>query len=75
MCRNLSNLADQGIKIIGDGDPAVDGSNITFGCLLEFVPFTSTCMKNGEWVPDPEDIELNCSGESPLLYFYTYNII
>ena len=61
-------MADQGIKIIGDSDPAVDGSNITFGCLFEFVPFLSTCMKSGYWVPDPEDIELNCSGQSSGLY-------
>ena len=58
-----SNPAKEYIRIMGYSDPAIHGSNITFGCLSEFVPYTSTCMGNGEWAPDPEDFELNCSGQ------------
>ena len=68
-CGNLAIPADEGIKIIEYSDPAVNGSNVTYGCLLDFVLYTSICM-NGEWAPNPEDFELNCSGHTLALYVF-----
>ena len=50
---------DEHVKIMGYSDPAVKGSNISFGCSsgLEFT--TATCMRNGEWEPDPRELECN----------------
>ena len=49
--------------MIGYEDPALEGEIITFTCLLglEFSgPISSMCMRNGEWDPDPG--EVNCTG-------------
>ena len=57
-CKNPATT-DEHVRIMGYYDPAVEGSNITFGCSpgLEFT--TSTCMRNGEWEPDPRERECN----------------
>ena len=42
------------------GHPGVEGSIATFSCppgLVLIGPNTSTCMKNGEWEPDPRELE------------------
>ena len=46
--------------VMGYTDPALEGQNIIFACP----PFqtlngsnSSTCMGNGEWEPDPRDVE------------------
>ena len=52
-----------------DGDPPLEGTNITFSCLPELIltgPGTSTCMGNGEWEPDPREVE--CKGNSMYLF-------
>ena len=44
-------------------DPALEGDNITFTCPTGAIlngPNSSTCMGNGEWEPDPR--EVNCTG-------------
>ena len=49
-------------------DPAIEGTTVTFECPPEYIligPNTTTCMGNGEWKPDPRDVE--CKG--------IYNII
>ena len=47
------------IKIVGYSNPAVEGSNITFGCSSGLELITSMCMGNGEWEPDPGEIKCN----------------
>ena len=49
--------------VMGYTDPALEGQNITFACP----PYqtlngsnSSTCMGNGEWEPDPREVE--CTG-------------
>jgi hypothetical protein len=45
-------------------DPAREGLNITFACPPGQIlngSNTSTCMGNGEWRPDPGEVE--CTGE------------
>ena len=38
----------------------VEGASVTFACppgLMLSGPNTSTCIGNGEWEPDPRDVE------------------
>ena len=44
-------------------DPALEGQNITFTCPPRQIlngSNSSTCMMNGEWEPDPREVE--CTG-------------
>ena len=50
--------------VMGYTDPALEGQTITFACP----PYqtlngsnSSTCMENGEWEPDPREVE--CTGK------------
>ena len=57
--------------MLGYREPAVEGSKIFLICPteLELVGTrTSTCAANGQWKPDPR--EVNCKGES--LYMSQY---
>ena len=48
--------------------PALEGTNITFSCppgLILTGPNTSTCMRNGNWEPNPQRVK--CLGEITLL--------
>ena len=49
-------------------DPALKGENITFTCLSGAIlngPNSSTCIGNGEWEPDPREVE--CTHERELV--------
>ena len=54
------------MTVIGYTDLALEGANVTFTCssglsdLLPTEPTVSTCMSNGQWSPDPREIE--CKG-------------
>ena len=44
-------------------DPALEGAVLSFDCPPQHVligPNTTTCMGNGEWEPDPREVE--CKG-------------
>ena len=52
------------------------GSNISLNCHTEYVlngPNTSTCLENGEWVPDPK--EAQCEGMYTCKNHYDYDLI
>ena len=52
-------------EFIGYSDPAVEGTSVYFSCHLELVltgPNISTCVRNGEWEPDPREVE--CRGNN-----------
>ena len=52
---------DSSVMSLGYSSPAVEGEDVTFSCpsgLILSGSNTSTCMRNGEWEPDPEGI--NC---------------
>ena len=57
--------AQDNIQVIGYSDPALEGTVVTLECsspnLVHMGPNTTTCMGNGEWEPDPRD--MNCAGE------------
>ena len=51
------------VIIEGYEDPALEGENITFNShsgLIVVEPESATCVRNGEWEPDPR--EANCTG-------------
>ena len=56
------------ITIIGYVDPALEGATLAFECPPQYIligPNTTTCMGDGEWEPDPREIE--CKGMWNLL--------
>ena len=58
---------DNGSMIIGYMGPAVEGTTVSFVCPPQYAlngPNTTTCMGNGEWEPDPREVE--CKG----IYYY-----
>ena len=58
-------MTDDRVRVVLDNDSALVGTNATFECLsgLAFSgpSYISTCMENGEWEPDPSQIE--CIGK------------
>ena len=53
--------------------PVVEGTNVIFGCSNGLVlsgPNVSTCMENGQWVPDPSEVK--CKGI--IIFRLLYNI-
>ena len=57
-------LVNNDIRIVGYKDPALEGDQIAFTCPSGHEPNgskSSTCMGNGEWEPDPR--EVNCISE------------
>ena len=48
--------------MIGYKDPAMEGATVIFYCPPQYIltgPNTTTCMGNGEWEPDPREVECN----------------
>ena len=46
--------------IVGYEDTALEGENITFTCPTGAIltgPNSSICVENGEWEPDPREVE------------------
>ena len=57
-------LTNNDVQVMGYEDPALEGESIAFTCLfgLELSgSSSSTCMGDGEWEPDPR--EVNCTGD------------
>jgi hypothetical protein len=53
------------VLVMGYGEPALEGMNITFLCPLNYLLVgtnMSTCAGNGEWEPYPKDVE--CIGKT-----------
>lgn len=56
-------ITDAMISITQYTEPAIEGSIVLFGCPSGLVltgPNSSTCIRNGEWEPDPD--HTNCNG-------------
>ena len=61
-CRHPTEQVDDAVRVIGFTEPAVRGTNVTLTCppgLVLTGPDNLTCMGNGEWEPDPKDVECN----------------
>ena len=53
---------------VGYVDPVLEGQNIIFTCPSGQIlngSITSTCMENGEWEPDPQEVQ--CIGVLELI--------
>ena len=62
-CSNPMVLVTNNVRITGYEDPALEGEVITFTCSFGLElngPISSSCIGNGEWEPDPR--EVNCIG-------------
>ena len=52
-------------------EPAMEGATLTFKCSPQYVltgPNITTCVGNGEWEPDPGEME--CNGKILLATLY-----
>ena len=66
-------MIDGSVRAFLDTDPPVKETNATLNCLPGLVlrgPYISTCMGNGEWEPDPREVE--CLGKVSCIYMYYY---
>ena len=58
-------MIDDSVSVLLDNEPAVIETNATFSCLPGQTfsgPYRSTCMENGLWEPDPQEVT-ECIGE------------
>ena len=67
------------LSVIGDVQdlmPVMEGAIVSFNCCSEFIltgPNSSMCMRNGEWEPDPREVECRQKGLSIYVTsFYNY---
>ena len=65
----FNNSLGSSLYVLDLNEPAVNitvGTTVSFNCsvigqvLVE--PNTKTCMVNGEWIPDPSLLQMNCKG-------------
>ena len=59
-CDDLLMLIHSDVIVMGYEDPALEGENITFTCPTGAMltgSNMSICVENGEWEPDPRDVE------------------
>ena len=54
------------LYILDYNEPAIVGTTVSINCLhpgeVLVGPNTATCMDNGQWVPDPNQLQMNCKG-------------
>ena len=54
--------------------PVMEGINVSFSCNSSHIlrgPSSSTCMRNGEWEPDPMEVE--CRGNDNTILYHNYH--
>ena len=59
----FQDVDNDSVIIEGYIEPSFEGAILSFDCPPQHVligPNTTTCMGNGEWEPDPRDVE--CKG-------------
>lgn len=67
-CGSLLHLfADESITVAGFSDPSLVGSTITIECRFGSISSSKnhnniTCLENGEWDSDPNQITDKCKG-------------
>ena len=57
-------MMNDSISVLGYSHPAIVGASVNFTCPHKHLligPHSATCMENGEWEPDPVQVE--CKGE------------
>ena len=57
---------ESSLYILGYNEPAVVGTAISFNCSepgkVLTGPNSATCTEDGQWVPDPSQLQMNCKG-------------
>ena len=57
---------ESSLYILGYNEPAVVGTSISFNCLnpeeVLIGPDTAMCINDGQWVPDPNILQISCKG-------------
>ena len=64
---NTMEKNDGPLMVIGNTQdvPVMEGINVSFRCRSEFKlsgPNLSTCVRNGEWEPDPSEVKCRHRG-------------
>ena len=65
-CGNPTDWVNNSYILVEYKEPTVEGTKVNFSCHPEYEPkglLSAECMSNGEWVPDPKELEINCSGQ------------
>ena len=72
----VSDSIDQALRVIGYKAPMLEGSSIKLDCFPGYAFIgpsnSSTCMGNGEWQPDPREVECEGITQQNILYIYIY---
>jgi hypothetical protein len=72
----FQGIDSNSVIIEGYMDPALEGTVVSFDCPPQQVligPNTTTCMRNGEWEPDPREVECKgIEGHAIILASFTY---
>lgn len=75
-CDSPLHLLFEEVVIAEYGYPAIVGTIAVFGCNSSgYVlngPSTATCMGNGEWIPDPGQVQ--CEGNCPCIARLMFNL-
>jgi hypothetical protein len=65
---NCGNPTDKisapNVIVIYNEESTNEGSRANISCHFEYELiglYSTECMSNGEWVPDPQEFEINCS--------------
>ena len=64
----LNQSVGSSLYILDYSEPAVVGTTVSFNCSepgeVLTDPNTATCMEDGLWVPDPNQLQISCKGDS-----------
>ena len=69
----LNQSMRSSLNVLDYKEPAVVGTTVSFNCSQPGEELTgpdrAMCMDDGQWVPDPDQIQISCKG-----IFYRYNM-
>ena len=60
------------LNVLDYSEPAVQGTIVSLNCSRPEEVLvgsnTITCMDDGQWVPDPNQLQVNCEGTNEINY-------
>ena len=68
----FQDVGNDSVIIKGYMDPSLEGAVLSFDCPPQHVligPNTTVCMGNGEWGPDPREVECKGTNYTVLCYY------
>ena len=66
-CSNPLELTHINVMVLGYEEPSLEGNSVTFACPAGLIPtgsYSSTCMRNGEWEPNPREVTCTSGQET-----------